>query len=174
MIASSGPGKRPALRVRDVRTREPIGRPLVGHGFPVTSIAFSPDGKVLASGSANGAVWLWDVHGRPDFGAPVATRAIHALAYSPDGSTIAVAGSKGVARWKARTREQVEQISDGEHTDIAFSPDGEMLASGAERGLPMSGSVAVESRSCSRALTRPMVSRSAPMGRRSQRGTSWR
>jgi WD40 repeat protein len=61
----------------------------------------------------------------------VATGAIHALAYSPDGSTIAVARSRGVARWKARTREQVEQISDGEHTDIAFSSDDDMLASGA-------------------------------------------
>jgi WD40 repeat protein len=135
MIASYGPGKRPALRVRDVRTREPIGRPLVGPRLPGDKHRFQPRREsACVRQRQRRSVALGRT--RPaERRRPGGDGAIHALAHSPDGSTIAVAGSRGVARWKARTRAQVEQISDGGHTDIAFSPDGDTLASGAERGL---------------------------------------
>src|SRR5262249_28614487 len=48
----------------DRRPRQPLGPPLSGHSGPANSIAFSPDGKILASGSWDHTIILWDVANR--------------------------------------------------------------------------------------------------------------
>jgi WD40 repeat protein len=45
-----------------VASHQPIGQPLQGHSDAVGSVAFSPDGKTLASGSGDGTIFLWDVN----------------------------------------------------------------------------------------------------------------
>jgi len=45
----------------DVATRQPVGEPLTGHTNSVFSVAWSPDGKTLASGSRDNTIILWDV-----------------------------------------------------------------------------------------------------------------
>jgi WD40 repeat protein/DNA-binding SARP family transcriptional activator len=83
--------------VRDPRAPVPIGPPLSGQTIGVWSMALSPSGATLASGSDNGTILLWDV-GDPrapaQLGLPLTghTGPVYSVAFSPDGATLASAG----------------------------------------------------------------------------------
>ena len=78
----------------DLTTSPPAGSPLTGHTGPVTSVAFSPDGKTLASGSNNCTIKLWEVATRKEL-ATIESRPgyvlwqVHSVAFSLDGKTLA-------------------------------------------------------------------------------------
>ena len=107
---------------------------LRGHRHWIWSIAFSPDGQTLASGSIDHTVRLWDV--RTGYIRHILqgyTRAALSLAFSPDGETLASGSDDQMIQlWDVRTG-QIRHILQG-HTDwinsVAFSPDGQTLASG--------------------------------------------
>ncbi|HET6572890.1 MAG TPA: hypothetical protein VFG68_04755 [Fimbriiglobus sp.] len=88
------------VRVFDL-TRKQERLALKGHKGTVSGVAYSPDGRTLATGSWDGTVRLWD----PETGVERAcyqwpTGKVFALAYSPDGLRLTAAGEKGtIAMW---------------------------------------------------------------------------
>ena len=105
---------------------------LEGHADGVGSVAFSPDGTTLATGSLDGTVKLWDA----EMGTDITTfSGGHPVAFSPDGTTLAsVSSGSRIVLWDVGRRQTIATLEGhtGVVTSVAFSPDGETLASGSE------------------------------------------
>jgi eukaryotic-like serine/threonine-protein kinase len=105
--------------------------PLNGHTGQVFTIAWSPDGKTLASGSRDNTVRLWSKEGKPLAVLPGHTTVVWSVAWSPDGRRLASASSDNSIRlWsKDGSNIGVMQRHKGFVQWVAWSPDGKMLAS---------------------------------------------
>jgi WD40 repeat protein/class 3 adenylate cyclase len=126
----------------------PLASPLAIKAASANTVTFSQKGHILAIGSADGTIRLWDVtdpaHPRP-LGQPLTTSGagIGSVAFSPDGHTLVGVGYDGTAQlWDiadpAHPRPLGQPQAGDEVVDsVAFSPDGHTLASGSS---PVSGS----------------------------------
>ena len=106
----------------------------LGHTDCVTSVAWSPDGKTLASGAEDNTIRYWDVHtghllqtlkGHSDW--------VWSVAWSQDGKMLASGGSDRTIRlWEVQTGRSLGTLEghSGNVFSVAWSSDGKMLASG--------------------------------------------
>ncbi len=119
--------------VSAVKELEPLAR-LTAFNSGVTSVAFSPDGKLLAAG-AKDAVQLIDVETK-SIVREVATKSgqVRAVAFSPDGKMLATGSYQNVSLWNVATGELVKPFKGqrGYVTSVAFSPEGSRLATACE------------------------------------------
>jgi WD40 repeat protein len=98
-----------------------------GHTDEVTSVAFSPDGKRLASAS-RGELKVWDAQtGQELLALQGHGGGVRSVAFSPDGKRLASAGNE-VKVWDAQTGQELFSLQ-GACWSVAFSPDGQRLAS---------------------------------------------
>jgi WD40 repeat protein len=112
-----------------------LGSLRLTHPGECRCVTFSPDGKVLASGSDDGEIGLWEMPtGRPVRRLSGHAWQTNALAFSPDGKQLASAGNDKSARvWHVVTGKQLLRLRhDGDVVAVAYSPDGKTLATASE------------------------------------------
>ena len=133
-VGGSGKGQ---LRLWDVRSGHLIATvtPSIP-GYTTESflaVAFSPDGRTLATGHDSGFIRLWDVTSRRAIAALWHGRgSVPMVSFSPDGRTIATGGvDRTVRLWDTASRRQIAALPGPDVIRrFAFSPDGQTLAAG--------------------------------------------
>ena len=120
---------------------------LTGHTRWIKALAFSPDGKTLASGDEYRTIKLWNMDTATSHATFKAPDSFDALSFAPNGKLLASGGHDGVRLWNATAKQQGLRGKIGQylptltlkgHKDdistLAFSPDGKMLLSGSNDG----------------------------------------
>ena len=110
----------------------------VGHQSRVFSVAFSADGKTVASGAEDQTIKLWDVETEQNIATFTGHKdVVFSVAFSPDGKTLASGdGDDTVKVWHVLTGRNLHTFKHRERVfSVAFSPDGKLLAGGAWRGI---------------------------------------
>jgi WD40 repeat protein/tRNA A-37 threonylcarbamoyl transferase component Bud32 len=109
-------------------------RTLRGHTSRVTSVAFSPDGNRLASGSADNTVKVWDARtGLETLTLKGHSGQVNCVAFSPDGKRLVSSSDDDTIKvWDAQTGRETITLNrhNGSVRSVAFSPDGKRLVSG--------------------------------------------
>lgn len=128
------------LQLWDSKSGAKIGPSLIGHEGKIWSVAFSCNGKLIASGSSDGEIRLWDAHGPKAMNTPRMGHVsgnlvgVESLAFSPDDKQLVSGGvfgsvcvwdvSTGLQGWEAH-HDHSESV-----TRVIYSPDGKQIASG--------------------------------------------
>jgi WD40 repeat protein len=128
-LATTDSGQ-PEIRLWDLVTGKPQWA-VKAHSNGVARIAFSPDGKNLASGGRDPKVRIWETAtGRPVRELGTSQFGVLFVAYSPDGKTLASSVEAGVALWDLTSGTEKWRLKTSHAVDsIAFRPDGGLLAS---------------------------------------------
>jgi WD40 repeat protein len=119
------------LYIQDLRSKK-ITHICRNHTNRVYTVAFSRDGKLMASGSNDRTVCIWDLAtGQLLHCVAAHKNEISAVAFSPDGRTLVSGDEDGVIVFSHVNTGRIlfeTQIEEGQINDLEFSPDGESLA----------------------------------------------
>jgi WD40 repeat protein len=96
----------------------------------ILNIALSPDGRLLATATSSGVVWLWELVSRREFGQVVPEANGYDVAFSPDGRTLLTASPEGAILFHLPSGKTIGNYRGdaGDGTRVFLSPDGHRLA----------------------------------------------
>ena len=107
---------------------------LAGHQLDPTAVIFSRDGRLLASlgltsvPAGESEIKIWNLAEKREIQTiKIASYTCHCT-FSPDGKRLATASGSGLQLWDPAAGKLDRQVESGEFTDVAFSPDGRLLA----------------------------------------------
>jgi WD40 repeat protein/class 3 adenylate cyclase len=136
-LATASENAEEGVKIWDATTGKEVLALNEAHG--ALGIAFSPDGKRLATGSGEGLVALWDLtSGDQLLSLSVHRRAVFAVAFTPDGARLATASSDGTVKiWDLNSGEELLTLfgHSGRVFGVAISPDGTRLATAGQDGI---------------------------------------
>ena len=144
-LATGGDDK--TARIWEVATGKPLAV-LSGHENMLESVVFTPDGHGLttATSGLRGVVRLWDISTQQarvltlQSEQKIAAERWHEtnqVIYTPNGRTLAAAGTRGVLLWDVATETERAAVVAGRSSRLAISPDGKMLISNGSRRISL-------------------------------------
>jgi WD40 repeat protein len=112
-------------------------RTLTGHSNVIQSVAISPDGKTVASGSSDKTIKIWHLDtGRLLHTLTGHSKCVHSLAITPDGQMLASCGDQTVKIWNLNTGQLLRTLKHLKSvSSVAISPDGQTLVSGGNKTI---------------------------------------
>jgi WD40 repeat protein len=119
------------IHVADVATGKEIAKLTKGHKRAIVSVAYSPDGKHVASSNPFEPICLWDVASAKVVSRFEQQQSGMCLKFSADGKTLASGSMDGSVRlWDVKTTEELKSLTGyrGWVNGVTFSPDGKTLA----------------------------------------------